>query len=39
MGTLYAHKSRNGERKKVIILTFDYHEKDTGSTMSNQLEG
>lgn len=26
-------------RQKVIILKFDYHEKDIGSTMSNQLEG
>lgn len=23
----------------VIILKFDYHEKDIGSTMSNQLAG
>lgn len=37
--TLYVHKRENIERKKVIILKFDYHEKDTGSTMSNQLEG
>lgn len=29
---------REGE-KKVIILKFDYHEKDIGSTMSNQLVG
>ena len=38
--TLYVHKRRNGEGgKKVIILKFDYHEKDIGSTMSNQLVG
>lgn len=37
--TLYVHKRRNGGRKKVIILKFDYHEKDIGSTMSNQLVG
>lgn len=35
--TLYVHKSRNGG-EKVIILKSDYHEKDIGSTMSNQLE-
>lgn len=46
METLYIHKRRNGgrgggerERKKVIILKFDYHEKDIGSTVSNQLAG
>ena len=32
--TLYVHKRRSWG---VITLKFDYHEKDIGSTMSNQL--
>lgn len=38
--TLYVHKRWNGGWVRgwgFIMLKFDYHEKDIGSTMSNQL--